>query len=132
MLVSFLLNTRKRPRPPGLFVLQMVVLFALVGGVSGCHSKSSIDTRPGWVQEAEARLQRPPSWQVSGSGVESERESENRSGFYGSGQPATSIGIARESGNRRNDAASSARSMTVNEPPGVQWGETKITVSVED
>lgn len=111
----------------------MFVLVGMIaGGLSGCRSKSNIDTRPGWVQEAEARLRQPASWQVSGSGVASGRGTENRSSFYGSGQPATSASVARESNDRQSAAASSARRTTVTQPPGVQWGETKITVSVED
>lgn len=100
---------------------------------SGCQSKPEPDTRPSWVQEAEARLQRPPSWQVSGSGVDSGGESEKRSSFFGSGQATTaSTGGSQEPEESSRPSPARRQPTTESEPPGVEWGETKITVSVED
>lgn len=109
-------------------------IFALLvlGAFTGCKSKPPVDNRPSWVQEAEARLQRPPSWQVSGSGVDSGSGTEARSSFFGSAQgTAATSGSAGSSERSREPASSTARTTTA-EPPGVQWSETKVTVSVED
>jgi hypothetical protein len=112
-------------------VWALVVLAAL----AGCKSQPEPDNRPGWVKEAEARLQRPPSWQVSGSGVESRESGESRSSFFGSGRIATAPSLSPEAGasQRETNADTSNTSRApVAAPPGVQWGETQITVSVED
>ena len=106
---------------------------ALMGGLlPGCKSQPEPDYRPSWVREAEARLQQPPTWQVSGSGVDSGNETQGRSSFFGSGRGATDSDSSQVSSGRQREAASTAARTPVAEPPGVQWGETKITVSVED
>jgi hypothetical protein len=104
----------------------------LVGSLPGCISKPEPDNRPGWVQEAEARLQRPPSWQVSGAGVDSGSGTETQSSFFGSGRRATNANSMQGNNERQRKAAARSPQAVVEEPPGVEWGETKITVSVED
>lgn len=109
-----------------------LALLALVGGaLVGCKTKPEPDYRPAWVQQAEARLQQPPAWQVSGSGVESGSENGPQSSFFGNGQPATAGSNAADS-RERTAAAPSAPRKPAAAPPGVQWSETRITVSVEE
>ncbi len=138
----------ERRRFAGVFsVLAGAGLVLLLGA---CRSKPAEDHRPAWVREAEARLQGKPTWQVSGSGVESgagsgpASGSGSGSGFFGSGRGrgAEAAGGSAGGSARREEVAAGreeapARSASreapaASLPAGVEWGETEITVEVED
>ncbi|MFP4156203.1 MAG: hypothetical protein ACLFU4_01130 [Opitutales bacterium] len=98
--------------------------------LSACRSQQrEVDYRPGWVRDAEARLQKEPSWETSGPGVKSTSSADGGnttgSGFFGGRQQATPTSDSQP-------ASEASTPTQTAEPPGVQWGETEITVEVED
>jgi len=108
-----------------------------VAVLSGCQSKKHIilDNRPSWVVQAERQLQNEARWNVSGKGVAD--GGSGGSSFFGASRPnASSADSSQDQSRARAAATDSARSDSSTAgnpaPPGVQWSETKITVSVED
>ncbi|HKK17679.1 MAG TPA: hypothetical protein VJ952_03275 [Opitutales bacterium] len=96
----------------------------LVLALSSCRSRPEMDHRPGWVREAEARLQKQPSWGATGpglaTGTDASEEESSRSSFFGSGRQATAPSQAQ------------AERTATPQPAGVQWSDTRITVQVEE
>jgi hypothetical protein len=100
------------------------VLAVLIGAfglalLSACQSQPQVDHRPGWVRDAEARLQKEPSWETSGPGVAYGGGQSEGSSFFGSGRQSTS---ANSTPTERTTTAP---------PPGVRWSDTQISVQVE-
>ena len=96
------------------------VFFASVG----CRSNPEADYRPVWVQQADVQIEGEPQSKVSGEGVQT---------------PESVFSGARpEAGTDTGEASSPLvdgrreTSISPSTPPGASWGETQVTVEVED
>jgi len=104
----------------GFLFLGMLSLFFVS---SGCQSKQEMDYRPEWIQQADAQLQRAPQSRVTGEGAEVTESS------FGGGRREGGI----DSGEVTSPpAGAQGKSFSRSTPPGAEWGETRVTVEVEE
>jgi len=106
-------------RSGGIGLLLLLGFLCLSPGLLGCRSTTEADNRPAWVRQAEAQMRGEPEWKVRGQGA---RVAEPGS-FGGAGTG----GVAHR---RSSDGKESSKPPPI--PPGARWGETKITVEVEE
>lgn len=118
--------------------VRVVLALALLLTLAGCRSNVVVlDNRPAWVEEAEQRLKKEPVFSAN------QFDTRNSSSLWDR-QPAEGGSKKQEAGKRRvpegkpkasSSTAASRREPSpspVTQPEGVSWGETKITVQVEE
>lgn len=120
---------------------RIVVASALLFTLAGCRSNVVVlDQQPNWVVEAEQRLKKEPVFDVN----QPEAQEDSRP-LWGR-QPTETASKTQESSTDRKSSLTQETPRTspspslrpetsrspVAQPEGVSWGETKITVEVED
>lgn len=137
----FVMSRAKERRCPSLRSPSRALLIsALLFNLAGCRSNTVVlDQRPAWVMEAEQRLQKDPVFKVDKQeardsaplwGRQPIRDaSKMRKNLSGRKQPYPSRG--RETSSKAKQPPETQPS-SIAQPEAVSWGETKITVEVED
>lgn len=115
---------------------QAILAAALLSNFTACRSKVIVlDQRPAWVVNAEQRLARDPVFNLD---ERNDRESRplwaSQSTDKSSTQrdPSTSRTQPRDQEKPISATRPSASRPTAQQPAGVSWGETKISVQVEE
>lgn len=103
----------------GIGPLLLLGFLILSSGLAGCRSTTEADNRPAWIRQAEARMEGEPEWKVRGQGA---RIVESR--------PFGGAGLSGAEHRRSSDGEASSKPPPT--PPGARWGETKVTVEVEE
>lgn len=109
---------------------------SLLLGLAGCRSNVIVlDQRPAWVVDAEQRLNRDPVFNLDDA-----NDGDTRSLW--ASQPKdnpperqeVSAPRSRPSSQTTNSTTTrpSASRPAMAQPPGISWGETKVSVQVED
>lgn len=114
----------------------MVLAFAFTFMLSGCRSKVIVlDQRPAWVVDAEQRLARDPVFNMDEANDRESRPlwASQPTGNYSTPQKhSTGRTQPKDQEMPISTTRPSASRVPAKQPAGVSWGETKITVQVED
>ncbi|MFU8847748.1 MAG: hypothetical protein ACNA77_03405 [Opitutales bacterium] len=127
------MKTRRHPLDRLLHVALGLVLLL---GLAACRSKVIVlDQRPAWVVDAEQRLKRDPVFSLDDS---SDRDTRP----LWASQPSDNPPARQEASTARSRPSSQTTNSTTTrpnasrpvpvQPPGIFWGETKISVEVGD